>query len=106
WVPALAASTGCMPASNKLNTMANIAFNYSRLLFGFGVGFVNFLHVFGRVFLEIFEAIFAAKLDLPAFVFEDIRLAHFAEFFTGNDAFVEWVGLGLFVLVGSKRVRE
>ena len=47
------------------------------LLGGFGLCLVQFLDVFGRVFLEIFEARFAAELNFAAFMRELIGLAHF-----------------------------
>jgi hypothetical protein len=54
WPSAFVGSTDCVTASNKLNKMANVAFNQSTLLFGFRLGFVEFLHVLGGIFLEIF----------------------------------------------------
>jgi len=99
---AFAGSTDCVTASNKLNKMANVAFNQSTLLFGFRRGLIKFLHVFGRVFLEIFEAIFAAKLHFASFMFENVRLAHFAEFLIRNDAFIQRVSFVFCILVGPK----
>ena len=44
-----------------------------------GLGLVDLFDVLGGVFLEVFEAIFAAKLDFASVVGEDVRLAHFAK---------------------------
>jgi hypothetical protein len=102
WPPAFTGSTGGVTASNRLNKMANVAFNQSILLFGLGLGLINFLDVFGRVFLEIFQATFAAKLNFAALVLEDVGFAHLAQFLIGNNAFIERIRFGFLVLVGSK----
>jgi hypothetical protein len=61
-------------------------------------GFVEFLQIFCRVFFEVFLAIFATEMDFTPLVFEDIGIAHLAEFFVGDDAGLQRVGLlGFFV---------
>src|SRR5439155_19061283 len=82
-------------ASNTLNKMPCTLLtnsSYSRictitqLLFSFDFGFFELFDVLGRIFVEIFKAILATEFDFAAFVFIDVRLAHFTEFLPGNDA--------------------
>jgi hypothetical protein len=103
---AFASSPDGVTASNRLNKMANAAFNQSIRLFSLGFGFVEFFEVFGRIFLEIFQAALAAKLDFATLVFEDIGLTHFAELFIGNNAFVERIRFGFLVLIGPECVAD
>ena len=55
-----------------------IAEKQKRPLFRFCFGLFDLLDEFGGIFVEILQAAFAAKLDLTAFVREDVRITHFA----------------------------
>lgn len=48
----------------------------------------------GGVLVEVLEAILAAEFHLPAFMHEDLRLAHSAGFLTGNRTGIERIGNG------------
>ena len=67
--------------------------------FGFLIRRVQFLHVLGRIFFEIFQARFAAEFHFLALVSEDVGITHFPQFLVGNDADFEGVGFGLAGLV-------
>jgi hypothetical protein len=54
---------------------------------------LDFLHVFGRLLLEVLQAVFAAKFDFLPFVREDVGLAVLTRLLIGDDALVERVGL-------------
>ena len=51
------------------------------------------------ILVKILLAAFAAQLDFLILVNKGERLTHLAQFFTGDDAGFQWVGLGL----GSNR---
>jgi hypothetical protein len=48
--------------------------------------------VFGGVLFELGNAGITAEFDFPAFVSDDDRIAHGAEFFLGDDASFERIG--------------
>jgi hypothetical protein len=56
------------------------------------------LQIPGGLLVELLQTALAAEFDLLALVHEDIRLAHFPELFTGDDAGVGFVGLHFFFL--------
>lgn len=60
------------------------------LLFGF-----ELFEEFGRIFVEVLAAGFAAELDFLILVVEHDGLAHLAKLVSGDDAGVESVGLHL-----------
>lgn len=48
-----------------------------------------YLSVFGRLFVEVLEAAFAAQVNVGAFMGDFYRIAHFAKFFARNRAGLE-----------------
>ena len=73
-------------------------------LYCLGLGLLKLLDVFGRVFLEIFHAVFTAKLNLPALMDINVGFAHLTEFFARDHAGLQRVRLGLCIglLVGGQ----
>jgi hypothetical protein len=92
------AKENCPATSAMLKSRAINGFAIFRrsLVFLFGCG--DFLHVFIGIFHEIFLAILAAHFDFLAFVGKNVRLhVAAADVFIGNNAFLQRVGLGLFL---------
>jgi hypothetical protein len=57
------------------------------ILFGFGRGPIDLLNIFGRVFLEVFHTILAAKLDFAALV--DVHVTNTQRLYP---AILRWAG--------------
>jgi hypothetical protein len=82
------AGVNCAPTSKTLNKMAKNRFTMtlqcrrcdvnSKLLFGCDCGVLDFLQVFGRVFVEVSLAHRAAEFDFLSLIHHDVRLAHVA----------------------------
>ena len=77
----------------KSTNFAKPILNHELGLLGFGFSFFDFLDVFSRLFVEVFQTTFATELDFPTFVGKHVWLAHLPEFFAGNDASFEGIGL-------------
>jgi hypothetical protein len=72
------------------------------LLLRLGFGLFDFLDVFGRIFVEIFETALAAELDLAALILVNVRLPHAVEIFIRYGARLERVSLQFLVgLIGG-----
>ena len=65
-----------------------------RLGFRLGLGGLNDLHVFVRVFIKVFSFRFIADLDFLAFIDKDTRLAHIAKLHAADEAGVERIRFG------------
>ncbi len=77
----------------------NKCFRDFQALFLFGCG--DFLHVFLRIFHEVFFAIFAAHFYFLTFVDPNVRFhVTAADVFIGHDALLQRIRLGLFVGLG------
>src|SRR6266853_3958543 len=76
----------------------------SRSLLTLGRFLVNLLYVLSGVFLEVFDAVLTAELDLPSLVDIHDRFTHLAQFLAGNNTSLERVrfGFGLGLLVACK----
>jgi hypothetical protein len=99
--PDPAGVAGCHNIRNE-NRMKAAAFTslFLRRFFGF----VELLHVLGRVLLEILLAAFAAKLDFASLVLEHVRLAHIAKLLIRNHAGLERIfALLVTLFIGGQR---
>src|SRR5580765_205326 len=76
------------------------------LFLGRFLGRFDLLKILGRFGVEFLQAGFAAEFDLFALVRENVRIAHLAEFFAGDDAGGERIGLGGFLLFLSQHAKR